>query len=414
MAAIDADAAAAELLQPVWATLQRGLAQLPAGASVPVSVGPVDGFYALEDGRAVLSELLVSGLIHHPDEQDGPLPPLDRWRRAAASVLECASLLELSRRSGMPPGSDWRWQGGAIHAADAVAPELGLAGPDLALAITTGNPGEHPRAGLAVMRAWAASDVDPIKQTAYLLGGGVVSPPEWLRLGAWVFSPRGGLGALPVRVTRVPDVDVPVDLPPWSWRMLRVPAHARGGRIEAQGPGAIEEPWARAGETLSTLIGAADGPCRFVPDPGGPVGSWEVASAEGFGQVMGARGISFEFRADGRLQLVLADAAVGPLAAVAMAEEVGTSGVTQGRWRVDGRFLLRFEGIESHNLTMHGRRGQYLVPAQGFGLGQWLQALTDDAWAWQPAGPGRMVLRGRMLGGEVEVRLRAAEAADHE
>jgi hypothetical protein len=134
-----------------------------------------------------------------------------------------------------------------------------------------------------------------------------------------------------------------------------------------------------------------------------------VASAEGFGQVMGARGIRFTFNADGRLELVLADAFVGPLAAVAMAEQVGTSGVCDGRWRVAGEHRLRFDGIETRSLTLHSRtRDRFMMPARGFGLGEWLMALRDDVWTWQPA-QDRLVLRGKMMGGEVEVRLRRAD-----
>jgi hypothetical protein len=46
------------------------------------------------------------------------------------------------------------------------------------------------------------------------------------------------------------------------------------------------------------------------------------------------------------------------------------------------------------------------VPARGFGLGEWLHALADAPWGWVNAPADRLVLRGQMLGGEVEVRLR--------
>lgn len=408
MVRLRTDDRAERLLDPVRARLDAALALLPDAPDLAVTVGDVPAWFALAGDAVVLSAGLEGPGVHHPLEPAGPLPPLDRWRRAAGSVLEAAALRELSRRAHLAPGDDWRWVGAAIHAADATAPELGLALPDVALAVTTGSPGSNPRAGAAVMRAWAAQGIDPMHQARYLVDGGVVSAVEWAKLGRWVLSPEGGLGLLPVRVDRVPESDVPCELAAWSWRPLAVPAHPRGGVVRVEGDGLVEDPWGEAGVPLRTLAAAASTSCRFVPDAGGPVGAWEVASAEGFGQVLGARGIRFEFHADGRLGLVLADAFVGPLAAVAMAEEIGTSGSVSGRWKVAGRQLLRFEGIETQALTLHGRRDRFLMPAKGFGLGEWLKALDEDAWAWQVVQADRMVMRGRMLGGEVEVRLRRA------
>ena len=170
------------------------------------------------------------------------------------------------------------------------------------------------------------------------------------------------------------------------------------------------QPWVAAGALHRTLAGATDGGATLVGTPGGPVGSWEVASAEGFDQVMGARGISFRFEPSGVVRIVLADAFVGPLAAVAMAEQVGTSGLVEGRWRVVGRQSLGFAGISAQGLTMHGRsRDRFLMPASGFGIGEWLEALADAPWAWEQRGD-RLVLRGTMMGAGVEVRLRKETA----
>ncbi|MBA2320927.1 MAG: hypothetical protein H0V89_07220, partial [Deltaproteobacteria bacterium] len=131
------------------------------------------------------------------------------------------------------------------------------------------------------------------------------------------------------------------------------------------------------------------------------------ASAEGFGQVMGARGVSFRFSAGGGLQVVLADAFVGPLAAVSVAGEVGTSGVADGRWAVAGPHLLSFRDIVPVGLTMHSRgaRDRFAMPAQGFGLGEWLGAMSSAPWGWI-LDDDRLILRGRMMGGGVEVRFR--------
>lgn len=407
MGRIAVDDSTRSVLEPVRATVERGLEQLPpAGGPVHVELGNVPGFFAWHaDGRrVVLSEHLAGPALHHPDES--PAIPVDRWRRAAASVLEGVALLELSRRCEAQAGDDWRWTGAAAYAAHRVAPELGIAHADLAVAIATGHPGGHPRAGGAVMQAWHAAKADPLAQAVRLLKGGVLSAAEWLRLGAWVLSPRGGRGALPVQVEPVAPRDVPCALDAWSWQPLLVPGHSRGGRVVVQGAGAVDQPWARADHALKTLAAAVDGGCSLVTDTGGPVGTWEVASAEGFGQVMGARGVRFEFSADGRLQVVLADAFVGPLAAVGMADRMGTSGTCSGRWCVAGEQELRFVGIETHSLTMHGRRDRFAMPAKGFGMGEWLMALGEGTWVWGRTDDGRLLLRGRMLGGEVQVRLR--------
>jgi hypothetical protein len=165
---------------------------------------------------------------------------------------------------------------------------------------------------------------------------------------------------------------------------------------------AADEAWIPADTSDRILVASTGTEAAFTLDPGAPLGTWEVASAEGFGQVMGARGVGFTF-----LEIVLADAFVGPLAAVAMAEQVGTSGVCSGRWAVAGPRSLRFSAIATESLTLHGRtRDRFLVPARGFGLGEWLHALADAPWSWQVVQADRLVLRGRMLGGEVEVRLR--------
>lgn len=408
------DERAARLLEPVRGVLDRAGQLLPDAPPLAISVGVLrdpDATWALSDPGTPVDGVTLSAQlevgIHHPVDAGRPFG-LDRWRRAAASVLEAAATRELSRRTGLPPGRDWRWVGGAVHAADAVAPELQLAGPDLALALETGSPGTRPRAGLAVMRAWVAAGVDPLRQVVYLLEGGVLSAAEWAKLGQWVFTQLPA--TLPGPVDRVTEAEHGADglvVPPWTWQPFRRPADARGAQLALEGDGVVEPAWAPAGQELRAVVSAAGGPVRVVDRPGAPLGDWDVASAEGFGQVVGARGIRFRFSPDGRLEVVLADAFVGPLAALAMAEEVGTSGLCTGSWRVAGQRWLRFDGIDGRSLTLHGRsRDRFLVPAKGFGLGEWLQSLSEAPWAWQEGPSDRLVLRGRMRGAEVEVRLR--------
>lgn len=408
MLRIRTDDRAKTLLQPVDDVLQRALRMLPGGPVLEVTVGPVDGFYRLSDAGVVLAERLEGPGVHHPDE---PMEaaPLDRWRRALCSVLEAASLRELARRSGATPDlADWRWVGAALYAADVVAPDASLALPDIARGLATGDLGATPRGGVLAYLAWRQSGTDPLQQATYLLEGGVVSAQEWLKLVGWLLDPSGPARRLPLPVVPPAPTDIPATMPPWSWRPVAVPAHARGGRIEVEGAGAVAQPWAVADAPHHSIAGATEGGCRLLPGSGGPTGRWDVASADAFGQIVGARGITFDFRAGGAVELVLADAFVGPLAAVAMAEEVGTSGVTMGRWKVAGPQRLAFQGLQAASMTLHGRRqGGFAMPAGGFGLATWLQALEEGPWAWKQM-PERLVLRGTMRGGAVEVRLRPA------
>ena len=404
------DDRAERLLRPVRALIDHVGTLFPDAPPLRIEVGPIpDGAtWAATPGGVLLSDALEVG-VHAPGDQGVPFG-LDRWRRAAAGVLEAAATRELARRTGQVPGADWRWVGAAIHAADAAAPELGLALPDLAAALRTGAPGDHPRAGVAVLRAWKAAGLDPIRQLAEVLAGGVVSGAEWAKVGRWVLAPAGLAAQLPGPVDRVGEVELGPDglaLPAWSWRPFRRAADARGAQLRLEGEGTIEPAWAPAGESLRGLIAAAASPARVTPGPGAPIGDWEVASAEGGGQVVGVRGVRFTFRRDGRLEVVLADAFVGPLAALAMAEEVGTSGICAGTWRVAGQRWLRFDGVDARALTLHGRsRGGFLMPAGGFGLAEWLGGLSEAPWAWQEGPADRLVLRGALRGVAVEVRLR--------
>lgn len=400
------DERAEVLLAPVADVIRTGLDRLPPVPPLAVTVGPVDGPMRLDGGCIVLSERLEGPGLVHPDEPMGPVPPLDRWRRAAGCVLEGVALTGLARAVGRPPEADWRWIGAAAFLADRAAPDLGLALPDLALAVRTGAPGRHPRAGLAVLRAWQAFGEDPRRRILELLDGGVISEPEWLDIAHWVLSPEGAPAALPLPVDRPEPLSLPARLEPWSFRSLRLEAHPRGGRLQVDGTGSVARPWVVGGLEHLTLVGATVESCEVRGEPGGPVGDWEVASAQGFGQIVGARGISFRFTRAGGLEIVLADAFVGPLAALPVAEQVGTSGLVPGRWRVAGPSRLRFDGVDPGRLTLHGRaRGRFMVPARGFGLAEWLEALAEGVWAWEQTSD-RLVLRGPMKGGTVELRMR--------
>jgi len=148
-----------------------------------------------------------------------------------------------------------------------------------------------------------------------------------------------------------------------------------------------------------------------VPATGGPVGRWENLSATGWGQVFGVRGITWTFHGDGRLEFLLADAFAGPPDALAMAEEVGTSGLVPGRWAVSGPREVRLSRLDTTGLSMHGRTtGTFAMPAGAMGMGQVLQAMQDGPWTWRTTGD-ELYLEGRMMGGPVQMRFRRASRA---
>lgn len=404
---LDPDSRARELLAPVWPMIEKAAARLPAHPRLTICVGEVEGWSKLVGHTLVLSEGLAGPAPFHPGERPGPLPPVDRWRRAAGCVLEAAATLAMAKVVGANPGPGWTWEGGAVDLADQVCPELQLAAPELASAVMVGDLVAQPRAGVAVMRAWRAAGHDPWARLGTILRDGAASPAEMLEVATWVFDRvRGPMGLLPVLVSPVAPADVPVRLGPWRFQPILVPAHHRGGLVAIDGDGAVAEPWAPAGVSLRTIAASGERGCQLRPESGGPVGTWEVASAQGFGQVMGARGVSFTFHGSGALDVVLADAFVGPLAALGVADDVGTSGTVSGSWKVAGPRTLAFAGIRPKGMTMHSRqRDKFRMPAEGFGMGEWLKAMEDGPWWWERAGD-RLVLRGPMMGATVEIRLK--------
>lgn len=407
MQRLNLDERSLALLQPVHDPLARAVAALGDGPGLCVRVGDVPAPGQLDGDTLVLAEDLEAGPIHLPADAGDPGPPVDRWRRGMHTVLEALALRDLADASGRTPDpSDWRWLGAAIWAAAQAAPDLGVVARDYAVALASGDLGANPRGGAAVCAAWHAEGLDVRDQALGLLAGEAVSPAAWLRWGTWMAGSGGLARRIPVPVSPVTAVDIPLRMGPWRWQPVAVPANARGGRVLVEGDAAIGRAWATGGEALTTIAATAEGPGAFHPDVGGPVGSWDLASAEGFGQVFGARGVSFQFRRNGRFQLTFADGFVGPLRALSVAEEVGTSGTAAGRWRVAGPHTYRIEGLALHGVTMHGRdKSEFAVPAGPMGIGNWVPALQEGDWIWRVEG-GELHLRGVMFGSAVTVRLR--------
>ena len=146
MRAVDLDDRTRALLAPVAPLIAYGVENLPEVPALRIRVGSCAGICALEGTELILSEGLEGPATHHPDEPTSSLPPLDRWRRAAGCVLEAVATVGFAAHVHREPREDWRWRGAAIHIVDTIAPDLNLAGPDIALAVSTGDLGAHPRA----------------------------------------------------------------------------------------------------------------------------------------------------------------------------------------------------------------------------------------------------------------------------
>ncbi|MCB9680931.1 MAG: hypothetical protein H6733_05615 [Alphaproteobacteria bacterium] len=383
----------AALLSPVDDVVRAGLDRLGV-AALPVDIAEVDGFYHLDEALHLSAALEGPGL-HHPAEPVGPAP-MDRWRRAAASVLEAAVLASL------PEGPAWLRLGLALHRVDRAVPALRLAEADLQAA-GAGDLTARPRGGLAVLRAWEVlgRDADAIAHEA--LSRGHLGTRDFLDAARVILT--GGLAAAAPGLVRPCAVDVPTALGPWSWARLEVPAHPRGGRVRVVGRGGCSPAWAAADTVLEAVAVACEAGAELVPDVGGPTGRWEVRSATGFGNVFGARGVTFVFQPSGRFEVVLADAFVGSVLDREAAERVGTSGTASGRWTVQGAHALRLHDVVPVGVTVHGRDASpFVIPAEGVGMAGQLRALADAPWSWA-VDDDRLTLEGRMMGGSVTLGL---------
>ncbi|MEN0066347.1 MAG: hypothetical protein AAGA48_29695 [Myxococcota bacterium] len=401
MAQLDLDPVVDDLLAPTIDRLRAILGASP-GPDLRVTVGERPDYFVIDGTSVVLSTSLLGPDLHHPRDA-ASLVPVDRWRRAAASVLEAATLVRLGETSQVT----WQPLGFAIWQAHRWYPELQVALADLARARQNGGLSHDPRAGYAVFRAIECSGSDPTDRFEAWRQGTPVPVEDFLAWGRWVLAADGAQAELPVPVPRPPEVDIPCTLQPFSWQRLSVPANMRGGQIEVAGPGLVDDPWGVSDQPLTALACATEAEVRLTAAPGGPVGRWQLRSADGFGQVMGARGFTLTFERNGTITFELADAFVGPIAALEMAERMGTSGLVRGRWQVAGPFLVSLTGLDTSALTMHGHQDPFVLPAQGLGLAQSIQAMTASPWRWQIA-EDLLSLKGSLQGASVEVRLARA------
>lgn len=365
------------LLGPSRAVIDGALGRL---AHAPVHLRLADG-----EGSTNISPELLAGVAGDP---------LDRWRRAVARALEAACEAAECQRPGWAAAPAWLRAGLVLHQVDRAVPELGVAEAEVALARRSGDLAAHPRAGVAVLRAW---DVD---------GRGVErgrAALERVRAAEWIEAVRWILGS----GSDTPDpIDVPARLGPWSFAPVEVAPHPRGGRVRVRGGGGVSPAWARGGQQLQGVAGAMGAGCALIAESGGPTGSWKLASAGSFEWVFGARGVAFTFKTTGRLEVVFADAFLGSAKQVDIARTMGASGTARGRWSVAGPHLLGLHDIVPMGVTVHGRDASpdFKLPADGMGMVNAVRDMAGSTWRWRIDGD-RLTLYGAMYGGPVEVRL---------
>ena len=402
---MDLDAQATRLLGSLREVVAQALLKIGV-APVPVVMGEEQGFYRLERGRVVLSRQLLDPAGFHPLEQVEWLPPLDRARRAAASIVEGASLHALSQHVGLTPRDDWAWRGWAVYQADRALEGWGLAEPEVVRAMISGDLGTHPRSGVVVCQAWAAEGEDVPRRIIDLIANDVhPSSEEWLRLGAWVYDlERGPHKHLPVVLPRRAAIAPPQGLMPWSWYRVQVGPDVRGGEVLVEGKGAVSNPWCVAGESHETVLGHTQGEGRLTMGSGAPLGDWSMASVRGLGEVMGARGVKLSFSATGRFVVTLEDGFVGPLAGLPVQAHEGVSGIVEGRWGVSGARHLAFSGMNLEDALSTRDPRARARPGQGLRLSGLLEALQRGGWAWMCRGD-RLFLQGTLEEQTLEIRL---------
>ena len=378
----------AELLAPVRAELDAAVARLDGDGVLPVRLGDAEGFWTMDEGL-VLDRGLAGPGLHHPLEA---ALPLDRWRRSAGSVLEAIAWRGLVD-AGVADAPAWIARGAAVRLAHRAWPELGLLPSALLRCRATGDPAAHPRAGAAFF------DGDDPAGRARAWSAAPPSAEALLALARELLDTELGLAVTVGRPTSVlPRVG------PWRFAVLTLGGGPQGGRVVVEGDGAVHPALVPAGSEVEVVLASTSGASVHVA-PSGPFGLWRFASARGFGELLGVRGIDFRFDGDGVVEILLADAFVGPLPALEFAEEVGTSGVVRGRWSLVGDNRVRFDQLVPMGVTVHGRKdADFRMPAPGAGLESYISRLEGSSWAWRRQGP-ELLLDSDELGAPMTLRL---------
>lgn len=401
------------LLGPVAPVLERALARLSPAPSVlpPLVEGDTGG--PLVDVRpdgVALDPALLAG-AHPLDAARGEasdearLVALDRWRRAAAAVLEGMALAALPEEPGAP---GWWRRARAVEAADRAAPELGVLWPELVDWFEAPERGAADGRRAAWLARWArgrAGGADP--------AWAAPTPETWRAFGRWLFDPAGASVGAPVLLAPTTAGPGAWEAAPLSFRRVRVEAGPAGGRLDVTG--AAAEPVAlAAGERATVLLASVSGgPASAALAPAGPVGAWTLRSGRTDQRFGAARGIDLVLRPDGTGEVTLADAFIGPATedALSLAERFGVSGTIVGRWRMVGTdgdtATIELGDVRPVGVTVHPRgRFGFAIPA-GPILGRaegWLSRVGGTRWRVRPIEDGGVEAEGRDLGPTVVLR----------
>ena len=393
-------------------------------------VGPTRGQPTLlVDGGLLLDEALLGPALHHPADATwaerapvgcAPLA-LDRWRRATGGVLEAGILASLAEQLGEAVLGQWWALGWAAELVDRAAPALGWLWPAAVDLLTRSHEGLDalPRASAWLFR-WRREQGVPLAPEA------VADLPlsDWADFFSWIRDPNHGPGArapLPLEVGS-PRAIGPWQAPPRAALPTRIEAPLSGLRLKLEGtsPAFIRGKTAYAAGEIDTvlLVAPEGGKVDLQARPAGPVGRWAVVAGSIPSRIYAARGIEVELRADGRAEVVLADAFVGPPTddAIDMARRMGASGSGHGRWRVssltEGGGELCFDKLVLDDVTVHPRlTGGFALPADAW-LGpvkRVLEAMAGARFQWRQEG-ARLLLTGRVAGMPVEIEARPANS----
>ena len=413
------------LLGPVSGVVARAVERLGFAGDLPPVVagaGPAAGSTA-EGARAEGASAegaraegaTASGIPLDPALLDGPHPLdaaraaaagdaylcLDRWRRAAAFVIEGAALLTLPDEPHAPA---WWRRARAVEAADRAAPELGILWSEL-LGVYAA-----PEAGVGEGRAgaWYARWLRRGESVAWE----APTDAAWAAFGRWVFDAAGAAAGAPAPLHAVSAPPGAWEAAPLSFRRVRVDAGAAGARLQVDGAEA-DPAVIVAGDRATVLVTArAGGPCVATVTPAGPVGTWELRSGRTGPRFGAARGIELQLRADGTGDVTLADAFIGPATedALSLAAQFSVSGTLMGRWKLVGMegaaAIVELGAVTPVGVTVHpkGRFG-FAMPA-GPLLGRaegWLARMGGTRWRVRPIDEG-VEASGSDLGPDVVLR----------
>ena len=426
-----ADAAAAQLLAPADADATAAVTRLSErlGAAPPFVV-------RVDEAARSPAAFDEAGALHlHPSlgGSDAPIPLLN-------ALVEAAGRWALTVRWGLAPQrlaqleAERAWPWGALGVW--LAQWGGVAPAGLAPVVVQGDVlpiGRWGRGGYRVWRA-LAQEVGPTRALteaeALLRAPEGDAPPRLLTLlglsgdagiplAARLFEALEGEPELALHGMGARDLQVggqagagaliPVDLSPSPAGPTQLDGALSFALLRPEGGGwrRVTGPLPGGGTLL--LVTSADGPWRVHREASPLLGTWLVRGADYGGRVFGARGLGVRFEADGRLELELGDAFVGPVtpSGLSMAQEVGISGAGRGRWAME-EGLLHLRELETGHLTMHSRAAGPTVafPSSQAEESALFFARSIESVRWEiDEGDGALTLRSRFFGVPASLRL---------